>query len=85
MKTREVPAVGDYENPTVTDLATISLRPSPAEVELDRIPDLLGEIKRLGPCCRPGYAAGGGSSVTTKWWSTPLRVAGCTVGWIASR
>ncbi len=47
MKTREVPAVGDYENPTVTDLATISLRPSPAEVAVDRIPEHLGETERL--------------------------------------
>jgi len=47
LKTREVPAVGDYENPTVTDLATISLRPSPAEVAVDRLPELLGEVERL--------------------------------------
>ena len=37
--------MGDYE--TVTDLATISLRPSPAEVELDRVPELLGAMERL--------------------------------------
>ncbi len=36
--------MGDYE--TVTDLATISLRPSPAEVAVDRIPELLGEVER---------------------------------------
>ena len=45
-----------------------------AEVDLDRIPELLGEMERL----LTSYA-GGGPSITAKYLSNTLSVSGCTV------
>ena len=53
------------------------LPPLPAEVEVDRIPERLGEIERLRAVAWCGYAAGGGCSGTTKCWSNTQRVSGC--------
>ena len=53
------------------------VRPLPAEVALDPIPELLGEIERLRAVAWCGYAAGGGCSGTTKCWSNTQRVSGC--------